>query len=144
MHQLSPRRGFTLIEVLVVVVILGILAAIVVPQFLTAADSSRLSALKTDLHRMRTQIEIYFEQHEFYPTLVDFEASLTEASDVLGNTAPDGTPGFPFGPYIHAIPVNPYTGNDTIGDGAVASSDWYYDETTGEFLANDSADHRAY
>ena len=58
----TPRKGlvgraFTLVEILIVVVILGILAAIVIPQFTTAAESSKESALKQDVFRFREQIE---------------------------------------------------------------------------------------
>ena len=52
----SRTTGFTLVELLIVVVIL---ATIVVPQFLSAIDESRKNTLKINLHRVRTQIEVY-------------------------------------------------------------------------------------
>jgi general secretion pathway protein G len=141
----SGRNGFTLIEVLVVVVILGIMAAIVVPQFLSAADDSRESAIKANLHRTRTQLEIYKEEHQnSYPTLANIADQMTLASKADGSTAPKGTPGFDYGPYLQMFPNNPSTNTNTVGNGAVGSSAWYYDETTGDFLANDSAAIRAW
>lgn len=53
------RRGFTLIEIMIVVVILGILAAIVVPQFTDAASGARATSMRTQLVSMRGQIEVW-------------------------------------------------------------------------------------
>jgi general secretion pathway protein G len=138
------NHAFTLVEILIVVAILGILAAIVVPQFISAASAGRDNSLKMDLFRIRTQLEIYKEQHGQYPVLANFEAQMTMASNAAGNTAAPWTIGYPLGPYIRAVPVNPNTLGNTVGAGAVGSSDWYYDDTTNEFHPNDSAQTRAY
>jgi general secretion pathway protein G len=53
------RRGFTLIEILIVVVILGILAAIVVPQFTNASQEATASSIRSQLQTLRGQIELY-------------------------------------------------------------------------------------
>lgn len=53
------QRGFTLIEILIVVVILGILAAIVIPQFTNASQDAQVSAIKSQLQTVRSQIELY-------------------------------------------------------------------------------------
>jgi len=133
--------GFTLIEILVVVVILGVLAAIVIPQFTSAANESRDSSIKMSVNRINQQIEIYQQQHDGNrPTLANFEAQLTQASNASGQTAAVGTSGYALGPYIRELPINPKTGTSTVSDGAYGSSAWYYDETTGEFRANDSAE----
>ena len=57
------RHGFTLIEILIVVVILGILAAIVIPQFTDAAAEASRSNLQTQLQTLRSQIELYNVQN---------------------------------------------------------------------------------
>ncbi|MFI4859822.1 MAG: type II secretion system protein [Phycisphaerales bacterium JB063] len=143
--QGHAARAFTLVEILIVVVILGILAAIVIPQFTTAAESSKESALKQDVFRFREQIALYKVHHNGEPpTLANFIDQMTLSSDEHGNTAAIGTAGYPYGPYLPGIPRNPFTDTIPIGDGAVGTSAWYYDETTGDIHANDSAEHRAW
>ena len=55
----NPRRAFTLVEILIVVVILGILAAIIIPQFADASSDARTTNLRTTLANVRNQIEIF-------------------------------------------------------------------------------------
>ena len=64
------RTGFTLIEILIVVVILGILAAVVIPQFTNAADDASVASARTQLQTMRSQIELYRAQQNAYPAEV--------------------------------------------------------------------------
>ena len=59
-RPVSPRRpGFTLIEILIVVVILGILAAIIVPQFASAQATTRAAAMRTQLNTIRGQVSAW-------------------------------------------------------------------------------------
>jgi len=141
-----PQRpkAFTLVEILIVVAILGILAAIVVPQFVSATTEASTNALKMDLHRIRTQIGVYHEQHGEYPELANFVAQMTQASNLAGATAAPGTAGYTLGPYVLEVPSNKLSTSNTVGNGAVGTSDWYYDEDTGDFRANNSADARTW
>ena len=142
---MRPSKAFTLVEVLIVVIILGILAAIVVPQFTNASSDAKLSALKTNLQTIRAQIQLYKLQHnDVFPALATFAEQMTLASKTDGSTAPIGTAGFDLGPYLQTLPANPYTNANTIGSGAVGTSAWYYDDTTGTFRANDAAAHTGY
>ena len=141
------KGGFTLVEILVVVVLLGILAAIIVPRFTNAGEEARTSALLTDLRRLRSQIELYKCQHnDKLPaatgeTADDFLRRMTTKTDVDGNAGND------FGPYLPIMPVNPFNNRSTVRiDGAAAGSNtegWRFDTTTGAFQADDSAAHAA-
>ncbi len=134
------KSAFTLVEVLIVVIVLGILAAIVVPQFSSASDDANLAALKTNLQTIRAQIELYKLQHNGnYPTLAKFEDQMTAGTNAAGNAGTD------FGPYLMVIPPNPFSGVSAVTSTGTPAANlgWYYDETTGAFHANDSAEHKA-
>ena len=66
---MNRQRGFSLVEVLIVAVMIGILAMIVVPKFMGAQEDARESALETDLATARKQIEYYTFQHGRGPHL---------------------------------------------------------------------------
>jgi len=127
------KKAFTLVELLIVVIILGILAAVVIPQFSDASTDARLSSLQTNLATMRGQIELYRLQHNgTLPTIANFTAQMTTKTNADGTTT--GTP--KYGPYMQAIPNNPFSSTNTVvapgGTGA-----WSFDVATGEFKAND-------
>ena len=129
------RKGFTLVEILIVVIILGILAAIVVPQFTEASGDAKISALSSDLQTVRSQVQLYRLQHggDWPDNLV---TQMTTQTDVTGAAGTD------FGPYLTTFPTNPFTDSadvdldGTKGDGSHA---WYFNTTTGEFAPDDAA-----
>jgi len=145
---MRAKSGFTLVEILIVVVILGILAAIVIPQYTNASTEARTSALSANLQRVRTQLEIYkFHHNEQLPattgeTAADFERRLTTKTDANGNAGSD------YGPYLQSIPVNPFNDLNTLRiDGAAAGANtegWRFDTTIGVFQADDSVVHAAF
>ncbi|HVP11573.1 MAG TPA: type II secretion system protein [Phycisphaerae bacterium] len=130
------RSGFTLVELLIVVIILGILAAVVIPQFTDASTDTRSSSLAQNLQTIRQQIEVYRLQHAgSYPTVANFANQMTMTTDAAGSTTA-GTR--PFGPYMMSIPNNPFSNANDVS--STVSSDgtkgWFYDGA-GIFKAND-------
>ena len=117
MHRhVRVRRGFTLVEILIVVIILGILAAIVIPQFTNASQNARESSLQSTLQTLRSQIQLYKLQHgDTLPNLV------TDWTPLTGPTS-YGNPAQNYGPYMQAAPINPMNGNATVIDGTVSTS----------------------
>ena len=144
---MKAKSGFTLVEILIVVVILGILAAIVIPQFTEASTEAKTSSLCTDLQTMRSQIELYKVQHnDDLPG--DGGATLIEA--MTGQTEVDGdvwAAGPVYGPYVQKIPLNQFNDLSTIREEAGASTagantqGWVFNTGTGAFQADDTAEH---
>lgn len=63
------KKAFTLIEILIVVILLGILAAVVVPQFTDAAGDTRKSAADTVTRMLESQVQVYRARNEAFPTI---------------------------------------------------------------------------
>jgi len=119
-------NGFTLVEIMIVVIILGILAAIVIPQVSSASVEARENMLRENLRILRVQIACYMVQHHDTapgypggdtsqaPTTDDFVAQLTRFTDAWGNTSDVRTAEFCYGPYLREIPENPVSQTSDI------------------------------
>ena len=86
------QRGFTLVELMVVMAIMAVLMAIAVPSFISAIRSAKEAALREDLHTMRDAIEQYTEDKEAAPQSLD---DLVQAG------------------YLKSLPVDPMTHSST-------------------------------
>jgi general secretion pathway protein G len=134
-------RGFTLVEILIVVIILGILASIVVGQFSNVRGGTSDTALKDNLRWMRSAIQLYQVEHGRLPTLANFEGQMTGYTDRLGNVGAIKDPvTYKFGSYMLSLPPLP-TGvqsgqRGVTGPTYTAGFGWQYDETTGTLLPN--------
>lgn len=106
----NRKSGFTLVEILIVVIILGILAAIVIPQFTSASEDARKSSTTSLLQTVRSQVELYKLQHG------DALPDLTSNWDALLKTSTYGTPSQTFGPYLQTEPRNPMNGSSTVAN----------------------------
>ena len=139
------RAGFTLVEILIVVVIMAILAATIIPQFSDSTKDAKTSSATFNLHTLRSQIELYKAQHDGRlpsGTLVELY-SRTNVSGTVGTSAAT----FPYGPYLRELPDNPFTKSatiKTITTDPAATSDvttthgWIYSTTTGGIWINDT------
>jgi len=146
---MKAKSGFTLVEILIVVVILGILAAIVIPQFTEASTEAKTSSLCTDLQTMRSQIELYKIQHN---DALPSSAAVGFINALIGQTDQYGNAGTDFGPYLQQIPKNQFVSPEanqakiTIEDGTASlgggETGWHFDTGTGQFHADDT-DHTA-
>ena len=132
----TVAKGFTLVEILIVVVILGILAAIVVPQFTNAANEARTGNIATQVSTMENQLELYAAQNNgAYPTVAELQADWAVMID---------------GDYLKELPINPFDNTSAVSawdstgvsDQAIiyedATGGWLYDATTGNIAASTS------
>ena len=148
MYVRSLKKGFTLVEILIVVIILGILAAIVIPQFTSASDDARKNSLTSQVQTLRSQVELYKLQHTsdsselFATTTTDITQwqELTNKSDADGSLNTAGT----FGPYLQNVPVNNLNSLSKVVIATVATEASYnpaddagfvYDSGSGKFWA---------
>jgi len=168
---LCPKAGsgFTLIEILIVVIVLGILAMIIVPQISVSTEDAKVSTLKTNLSNMRSAIELYYHQHNNrYPgqyketdgttavasdddAKTAFIAQLTQYTDANGKISATKTGDYKYGPYLkEGIPANPFKDsslacdfdqNDITVKTADTTTGWKFHPVTGVLFANDSTDH---
>ena len=122
------RRAFTLVEVLIVVVILGILAAIVVPNMVTATDTACENSTLTELQKLRNHLGVYFARTGTFP-------EVDEGSGTWGELVSQA--------YLSAPPTNAWVGENGraivfgTGPDTVYQSDygWIFDPTTGDVWA---------
>jgi prepilin-type N-terminal cleavage/methylation domain-containing protein len=151
--EIVRAKAFTLVELMIVVSILGILAAIVIPMHADQTLMAKESAVKGNLNIMRTQIELYKLRHRSIPpgyvggspadaaTLqLQFTGISAETGEVSTNTVPVSP--YLYGPYLKKVPENPFNRLSSIAyttDFATAvdgASGWLYKRESGEIRLN--------
>lgn len=152
----NRKSGFTLVEILIVVIILGILAAIVIPQFTNASQDARRSGLASTVQTLRSQVALYKMQHQdVTPAVATFWDQLELFSNDAGATqaTKDLATGFKYGPYMQSRPANPmvpdankYVVTATVGTPATDAgvSAYFYDATSGKVWAQGKNDLNAW
>ncbi len=133
------RRGFSLIELTIVIIILGVISAIAIPRMIKGAENADVTALQADLAVLRGAMEMCRYEHAAYPsTAVEFKDWLT--TTVAGD-----------GPYVIKIPelkTGAQKGSTAVklivndpalvGDVDVGAIGWLFNATTGGIWANDA------
>ncbi|GJQ30632.1 MAG: hypothetical protein HBSAPP03_25160 [Phycisphaerae bacterium] len=126
-----PRHAFTLVEILIVVVILGILASIVVPQFASATEDAQRVGTYDQLQKIRKALAIYYVRSgNVYPNITAGNGTWGE---LIGNA-----------PYLREPPKNMYVGganaglivlNNTADNAWHMNYGWVFDPVSGEVWA---------
>ena len=98
--SLPRRRGFTLVEIMVVVVILGILAATIIPQFMGTAQDAKIGAAKAHIAELESALERFYVHMDRYPTTEEGLKVLVEA--------PSGSDKKWRGPYVKQNRPDPW------------------------------------
>jgi general secretion pathway protein G len=131
------RQGFTLVEVLIVVVIMAVLAATIIPQFSDSARDAKISTAKFNLNTLRTQVQFYRAQHNGAlpsATLIEL-TSKTDGTGAIGTGATHV-----YGPYLTQLPDNPFTNSSKITVAAsnppaaasgATDAGWFYHPASG-------------
>ncbi len=125
------RKAFTLVEILIVVVILGILAAIVVPQFTNATQDAQTGNLRAQIKSLQNQIELFKARTNSYPTLAQMTANPADGTTNGWGALIDGG-------YIKKAPKNPAAPSADqckVSAAGGAGFGWEYNAATGELGA---------
>lgn len=162
-HIRIREQGFTLVELLIVVIILAILAAVVVPQFATSTDDAKLAAVDSTLANMRAVLDLYYAQHGEYPSAnidglggavnspLAFQNQLALYTDGDGDAAVAKDLTHVYGPYLkkNEIPLEPMTDSNVLsivfaGNLGITADigdpgGWKFDNQTGQFIVNHSS-----
>jgi prepilin-type N-terminal cleavage/methylation domain-containing protein len=136
LSRLASSSGFTLVELLIVVMILGILGKVALPSFGSPVAQSKEAALLFNLVAVRSSIERYKVEHDqTYPVVF--------ATQLVIPTSKSGLPGSYYPPYFpQGFPRNPLTGENSVREvvtmpaGPDDSTAWVYALSTGDFRAN--------
>lgn len=110
------KKAFTLVEILIVVVILGILAAIVVPQFTNASTEAQAGNVATQLQTIRSQIELFrVRNNGNYPNLIANQWTELTGAD-----------------YMRSAPLNPRTRSTTVAAAEAEDVGWVWADEDGD------------
>lgn len=134
------KRGFSLLEVVIVVAIIAILAAIAIPRMSRGAKGASDSALSGDLAVLRHAIDLYSTEHGGpFPSAAAINDQLTQYTDGMGAVSATKTGAYVYGPYVRSVPPLPV--GTRKGGMKIAAADandvgWLYTETSGAIKAN--------
>ena len=105
MRRLSQQAGFTLIEIMVVVFILGLLVTLVAPRIIGRTDEARVTKAKADIKAIEEALNMFKLDNGFYPSSAEGLAALVQGTPRAKRYNPDG--------YLSKIPIDPW-GNEYL------------------------------
>lgn len=105
MRRLSQQAGFTLIEIMVVVFILGLLVTLVAPRIIGRTDEARVTKAKADIKAIEEALNMFKLDNGFYPNSAEGLAALVQGTPRAKRFNPDG--------YLSKIPIDPW-GNEYL------------------------------
>jgi general secretion pathway protein G len=120
------KKAFSLVELMIVVAIIGILAALVTPKISNYAQQAKEAAARENLQTLRSAIELYASQHggvppgyanndvSTVPNQLTFALQMLKATNASGVDGDRSMPGFVYGPYLMKLPKNPLTNGTGI------------------------------
>jgi general secretion pathway protein G len=154
-YRPNKKRGFTLIELFILLVVFALLTAVMLPRFSAAADETDLSDMVSRLQTLRSQLELYKVQHnDLLPGQSEHAGDIDPEQFIMDLTRKDTIDGF--GPYLKQIPANPFLEGNTgqvnikFVNSPVAEPDvykechWWLNAATGELRACDHRCHLKY
>jgi len=150
------RCAFTVMEVTIVVVVVGLLATVVLPQFSIEKKQASQISLRDELQYLRTQIAVFKAQHQdvppgypqghatVQPNARCFVEQMTLHSDINCNVSRPDSPAYPYGPYLKQLPVDPVNNSSAVIlvpnnrplPAPSGSAGWIYKPQTQEIIAN--------
>ena len=158
---MREKKGFSLVELVIVIVILGVIAAIAIPRISSGSKNAGEAALRANLATMRNAIDWYYGEHNMtFPgaktdglnpagSAEAFASQLTQYSNVDGAVSENKDPAYPYGPYVRgkiptlSIGLNIGSNGITVGSQlsplvAVTAdgTGWVFSTATGEIIAN--------
>jgi len=136
MNRSAATAAFTLVELIIVITVLGILAAMVIPKLSSATDVARSNGAFSQITSVRKQMEVWKLDHaDNLPTLAQLQAGASDWESFTGKTTQAGDVDAVgrLGPYFPTPPMNPFTNSTLVVEAGspVITAGWTYDQNTG-------------